>query len=57
MNHMQSNTAPPHTFLAKLGHLARFVVFLCTAGWLFPHACTEGMDLTQIQDKDRAGQR
>jgi hypothetical protein len=55
MNQTQSNTGLPATILVKLGRLVRFVVFLCTAGWLFPHACTEGMDLTRIQNEDRAG--
>lgn len=36
--------------LSKLARLGRFIVFLCTAGWVFPHVCTEGMDLTKIQD-------
>lgn len=30
---------------AKLARLGRFVIFLCTAGWIFPHVCTEDMDL------------
>ncbi len=54
MNQTQSSTALPNSILARLGRLARFVVFLCTAGWLFPHACTEGMDLTRIQHEDTA---
>jgi hypothetical protein len=53
MNPAETTAASvPHTLLRKLGRLGRFIVFLCTSGWLFPHACTEGMDLTQIQ-KDR----
>lgn len=52
MDNPESTTSLPATLLSKLGRLARFVVFLCTSGWLFPHACTEDMDLTQIQ-KDR----
>ena len=35
----------------NLGRLGRFIVFLCTAGWAFPHVCTEGMDLTRIQNE------
>ena len=31
--------------------LGRFLVFLCTAGWAFPHVCTEDLDLTKIQDQ------
>jgi len=36
--------------MRKLGRLGRFLIFLCTAGWAFPHVCTEGMDLTRIQN-------
>lgn len=56
MNPTQSSTALPITILAKLGRVVRFLVFLCTAGWLYPHACTEGMDLTRIQNENKAGQ-
>jgi hypothetical protein len=38
----------------KLRRLGRFVIFLCTAGWAFPHVCTEDMDLTRIQNEHRA---
>jgi hypothetical protein len=55
MNPTQSSTALPNTILAKLGRFVRFLVFLCTAGWLYPHACTEGMDLTRIQNENKAG--
>lgn len=41
--------------LRKLARLGRFVVFLCTAGWAFPHVCTEGMDLTRLQDERTGG--
>ena len=54
MNSTQSSTALPNAIFSKLGRLARFVVFLCTAGWLFPHACTERMDLTRIQNEHSA---
>ncbi len=37
--------------------IGRFLVFLCTAGWLFPHVCTESMDLTRIQNEHSARQR
>jgi hypothetical protein len=36
--------------------VGRFLVFLGTAGWVFPHVCTEGMDLTRIQKEQSAGQ-
>ena len=46
-------TAPgsnrPRSLGQKLARLGRFIAFLCTAGWLFPHVCTEGMDLSKIQ--------
>ena len=35
----------------KLVRLGRFMLFLCTLGWAFPHVCTEGMDLTRIQSE------
>jgi hypothetical protein len=38
----------------KLGRLARFIVFLCTAGWAYPHVCTEGLNLTRIQNEHTA---
>ena len=41
--------------IRKLGRLARFMVFLCTGGWAYPHVCTEDMDLTRIQDAHNAG--
>jgi len=28
-----------------LGWVLRFVAFILTAGWAFPHVCTEGMKL------------
>jgi hypothetical protein len=43
--------------IRKLVRLARFVIFLCTAGWAFPHVCTEDMDLTRIEDEQRGGKR
>jgi hypothetical protein len=49
------SNATPAVALANQG-LVRFVVFLCTAGWAFPHVCTEGMDLTKIQNDHRASQ-
>ena len=40
--------------MRKLSRLGRFVVLLCTAGWAFPHVCTEDMDLTRIQNEHMA---
>jgi hypothetical protein len=55
MSPTESTAALPATILRKLGRLGRFMLFLCTSGWLFPHACTEGMDLTKIQNDRIAG--
>jgi hypothetical protein len=44
--------------LRKLARLGRFIVFLCTGGWAFPHVCTEDLDLTKIQNEHAtAGKR
>ena len=42
------------TVIRKLRRLTRFIIFLCTAGWAFPHVCTEHMDLTRIQNERSA---
>jgi len=42
--------SPSIQVIRTLRRLARFMIFLCTAGWAFPHACTEDMDLTRIQN-------
>ena len=39
----------------KLVRLGRFIIFLCTLGWAFPHVCTEDMDLTRIQNEHMTG--
>lgn len=57
MNNLEAPASLPAVLLRKLGRLGRFIVFLCTAGWLFPHTCTEGMDLTRIQNERMAGKR
>jgi hypothetical protein len=44
----------PVVVIGKLRRLSRFIVFLCTAGWAFPHVCTEDMDLTRIQNEHMA---
>lgn len=49
---MNPAPTPGTSVWSKLGRAVRFVVFLCAAGWLFPHACTEDMDLTRIQNED-----
>ena len=54
MNPRESNAAGTAAILRKLGRLGRFVAFICTAGWAFPHVCTEGMDLTKIQNEHMA---
>lgn len=45
------STASVPSVLRKLGRLGRFILFLCTAGWAFPHVCTEDMDLTAMQNE------
>jgi hypothetical protein len=55
MNSPEPASHQSDVLLSKLARLGRFIVFLCTAGWLFPHASTEGMDLTQIQQDRIAG--
>lgn len=37
--------------IRRIRRLGRFLLFLCTAGWAFPHVCTEDMDLTKIQNE------
>ena len=46
----ETGATPALSIVHKLGRLGRFIVFLCTAGWAFPHVCTEHMDLTRIQN-------
>lgn len=45
------SAAPQPTIFRRLRRLGRFALFLCTAGWAFPHVCTEDMDLTRIQNE------
>ncbi len=54
MSQTGATTALPATVIRKLGRLGRFMIFLCTAGWAFPHVCTENMDLTRIQNEHMA---
>jgi hypothetical protein len=42
------------SIIRRLRRLGRFLLFLCTAGWAFPHVCTEDMDLTRIQNEHMA---
>ena len=39
----------------KLARLGRFIIFLCTFGWVFPHVLTEDLDLTEIQERQERG--
>lgn len=49
------SAAPLWSSMARrLRRLGRFLLFLCTAGWAFPHVCTDGMDLTRIQNEQMA---
>jgi len=54
MSAMSPPTADSGRWMRKLARLGRFILFLCTAGWMYPHVCTEDLDLTQIQ-KDQMG--
>jgi hypothetical protein len=57
MNTVPSPAAPlPARLIHRIARIGRFVIFLCTAGWIYPHACTERMDLTQIQNRHAAAQ-
>lgn len=49
MTEPASHRAARPTLGRKLARLGRFIAFLCTAGWAFPHVCTEDLDLTEIQ--------
>ena len=49
------SSPPPKTWSQKLKRLLRFLVFLGTAGWAYPHVCTEDMDLTKLQDDQSRG--
>lgn len=51
MNPTDTTSPTPRSFVQRLARLGRFVLFLCTAGWAFPHVCTEDMDLTAIQNE------
>jgi hypothetical protein len=50
MSQTEATTGQAARIVHKLGRLARFIVFLCTGGWAFPHVCTEDLDLRKIQD-------
>jgi len=52
-----SQAAGSNSLIRKLARLGRFIVFICTAGWLFPHVCTEDLDLTKIQSDQMGGKR
>ena len=54
MSQTGSTSALSTMVIRKLGRLGRFILFLCTSGWLFPHVCTERMDLTKIQNDHMA---
>ena len=54
MGPAQADSALSGKVIRKLGRLGRFILFLCTAGWAYPHVCTEDMDLTDIQNQHMA---
>ena len=48
-------------FLKPIARLGRFVLFVLSSGYLYPHVCTEGMDMKAYEadvqrqvDADRA---
>ena len=45
------STATMTTPKITLGRVGRFIAFLLTSGYAYPHVCTEGMDLTKIQNE------
>jgi len=34
-----------------VGRIFRFIVFLCTGGFMYPNVCVEGMNVTTIQNR------
>lgn len=50
MSETGSTTELSAKVIRTLARLVRFLFFLCTAGWAYPHVCTEDMDLTRIQN-------
>jgi hypothetical protein len=54
MSSTESAASLSTSMLRKICRLGRFLVFLCTAGWAYPHVCTEDMDLTKIQNDHMA---
>lgn len=54
MSQTGSTSALATRVIRRLRRLGRFLLFLCTAGWAFPHVCTEDMDLTRIQNEHMA---
>jgi len=57
MSQPESAVSMSTIVLRRLVRLGRFMVFLCTAGWAYPHVCTEDMDLTRIQNEHMARRR
>lgn len=57
MSQSAASTSLVVTLVRKLSRLMRFILFVCSGGWLYPHVCTEGMDLTKIQNEHMAKPR
>lgn len=55
MTPTQTSNPPTKTLTRRLGRLLRFIAFLATAGWAYPHVCTEDMDLTKLQNDQSRG--
>lgn len=47
-------TTEKRGILHAIGWVARFIVFLLTSGYAYPHVCTEGMDMSEL-DKHTGG--
>lgn len=55
MTPTKTSNPPTRSVARKLGRLLRFIAFLATAGWAYPHVCTEDMDLTKLQNDQSRG--
>ena len=42
-------TAANTTSANPMGRLFRFILFILSSGYLYPHVCTEGMDMKEYE--------
>ena len=54
MNQAASATMAPKITIDRI---FRFFIFLLTWGYIYPHVCVEGMDLTKIDENHAAGKK